>query len=57
MPTNYKVRDNDKAHFVVPVADGIVEKAEDYFYSSARNYAELSTVIDVVLIPPQLITY
>lgn len=40
-----------------PVADGIVEKPEDYFYSSARNYAELSTVLDVVLIPPQLITY
>jgi len=30
-----------------PVRSGIVEKAEDYLYSSARNYAEMESVIDV----------
>jgi len=31
-----------------PVQSGIVAKAEDYLYSSARNYAELDAVIDVI---------
>ncbi|MCL2593328.1 MAG: transposase [Defluviitaleaceae bacterium] len=31
-----------------PVQAGIVEKAEDYLYSSARNYADLSTVLEVI---------
>ena len=31
-----------------PVAQKIVEKPEDYIFSSARNYAELSSEIDVI---------
>ncbi|MBL7883996.1 MAG: transposase, partial [Bacteroidia bacterium] len=34
----------------------IVEKPEDYLFSSARNYADLEGVLDVVVIPPQLRT-
>jgi REP element-mobilizing transposase RayT len=34
-----------------PVVDRIVEKAEDYIYSSARNYASLEPVMEVVLLP------
>ena len=30
-----------------PVRIGIVAKTEDYLYSSARNYAGLSTIIDI----------
>ena len=33
-----------------PVRAGIVEKPEDYLYSSARNYADLDIVIDVIRI-------
>jgi REP element-mobilizing transposase RayT len=33
-----------------PVRAGIVEKPEDYLYSSARNYADLDSVIDVIRI-------
>lgn len=39
-----------------PVEDKIVTKPEDYLYSSARNYADLESVLDVVIIPPQLRT-
>ncbi|MES2680896.1 MAG: transposase [Bacteroidota bacterium] len=39
-----------------PVKDGIVEKPEDYLYSSARNYADLDSVLRVDLIPHQLKT-
>lgn len=31
-----------------PVKNGIVEKPEDYLYSSARNYAGLESLIDVI---------
>jgi REP element-mobilizing transposase RayT len=31
-----------------PVRAGMVEKAEDYLYSSARNYAGLNGVLDVI---------
>ena len=31
-----------------PVRAGIVEKPEDYLYSSARNYAELESKIDII---------
>jgi REP element-mobilizing transposase RayT len=34
-----------------PVRAGIVEKAEDYLYSSARNYAGLDSMLDVIVIP------
>lgn len=40
-----------------PVQDMIVEKAEDYLFSSARNYAGLSFFLDVVLESPQLKTF
>jgi hypothetical protein len=30
-----------------PVEAGIVEKQEDYLYSSARNYQELSSVLEI----------
>jgi REP element-mobilizing transposase RayT len=30
-----------------PVRTGIVAKAEEYLYSSARNYAELSSIIEI----------
>ena len=40
-----------------PVSDGIVERAEEYYYSSARNYADLNGVLDVVVLPPKLITF
>lgn len=35
-----------------PVEAGIVEKPEDYLYSSSRNYNSLSGLIDVILIEP-----
>jgi len=31
-----------------PVKNGLVEKPEDYLYSSARNYAGLESLIDVI---------
>jgi len=34
-----------------PVHAGIVEKTEDYLYSSARNYAGLDGVLEVIVIP------
>lgn len=33
-----------------PVADGIVEKPEDYLYSSARNYAGMDALLNVELL-------
>ena len=38
-----------------PVAAGIVEKAEDYLYSSARNYYEMKGMIEVMLLDPLLL--
>jgi REP element-mobilizing transposase RayT len=40
-----------------PVVDKIVEKPEDYLFSSARNYADLDSELDVFVLPKQLITY
>ena len=40
-----------------PVRAGIVAKPEDYLYSSARNYAGLSSVMDVVLLSMPWKTY
>ncbi len=40
-----------------PVEAGIVMKPEEYLYSSARNYADLENLLDVVVIDPQLRTY
>jgi REP element-mobilizing transposase RayT len=39
-----------------PVEDGIVERPEDYLYSSARTYADIDSLLDIVIVPPQLIT-
>ncbi|HPS63208.1 MAG TPA: hypothetical protein PLK82_09100, partial [Bacteroidales bacterium] len=39
-----------------PVVAMIVEKPEDYLFSSARNYAGLSALLDVVLETPFLET-
>jgi hypothetical protein len=40
-----------------PVVDKIVEKPEDYLFSSARNYANLDSELDIFVLPKQLITY
>ena len=37
-----------------PVVAGIVEKPEDYLYSSARNYYGMSGLIDVILADPEV---
>ena len=33
-----------------PVEEGIVQNAEDYLYSSARNYANLETAMEIDLL-------
>jgi len=40
-----------------PVNEMIVEKEEDYLFSSARNYADLDSLIDIIKESSQLITY
>jgi len=35
----------------------LVEKPEDYLFSSARNYAELPSILDIILETPELKTY
>ena len=35
-----------------PVVAGIVERPEDYLYSSARDYCGLPGLIDVILVDP-----
>ncbi len=40
-----------------PVKDMIVEREEDYLFSSARNYADLDSLIDIIKESSQLITY
>jgi hypothetical protein len=40
-----------------PVVAGIVERPEDYLYSSARDYYGGKGLIDVILLDPILITY
>ena len=44
---------NSKINYIHenPVRAGIVEKAEDYLYSSARNYAGSDGVLDVIVTP------
>ena len=37
-----------------PVVAGIVEKPEDYLYSSARDYYGLKGLIDIILVDPML---
>jgi REP element-mobilizing transposase RayT len=38
-----------------PVKEMIVQKPEEYFFSSARNYAGLDFLLDIVLETPELI--
>ncbi len=40
-----------------PVVDRIVDKPEDYRFSSARNYADLDSELDVFVLPKQLVMY
>ena len=40
-----------------PVRDMLVEKPEEYLFSSARNYAELPSLLDIILETQQLKTY
>jgi hypothetical protein len=40
-----------------PVKELIVERPEDYIFSSARNYAGLSNYLDIVLESVRMITY
>jgi hypothetical protein len=40
-----------------PVEEMIVAKPEDYLFSSARNYADLESLLDVITIDSKLITY
>jgi len=40
-----------------PVVTGIVANAEDYLYSSARNYADLENVLDVIQVSRRWKTY
>ncbi len=40
-----------------PVKELIVEKEEDYLFSSARNYADLDNYLDIELITPKPKTY
>jgi len=35
-----------------PVEAGIVEKPEDYLYSSARDYNSLKGMLDIILLDP-----
>jgi REP element-mobilizing transposase RayT len=40
-----------------PVREMTVSKEEDYWFSSARNYAERKALLEIILETPQLITY
>ena len=40
-----------------PVHDMVVQEPQGYLFSSARNYAELPAMFDIILETPQLKTY
>ncbi len=40
-----------------PVEARLVERAEEYFFSSARNYAELDAPLEIVMETRELLTY
>ena len=40
-----------------PVQDMLVQEPQDYLFSSARNYAELPSLLDIILETTQLKTY
>ena len=50
---------NEKVNYIHlnPVEEMLVEQAEDYLYSSARNYMDLDNLLEVELIDKKLITY
>ena len=39
-----------------PVKKGLVEYPEDYLYSSARNYADMEGVLDVIMVAREMKT-
>jgi hypothetical protein len=39
-----------------PVDEMIVEKPEDYIFSSARNYSGFKHLLDIVVETPRLVT-
>jgi putative transposase len=39
-----------------PVVDMLVDKPEDYLFSSARNYTDRSTLLPVILLTPPVLT-
>lgn len=49
----------NKLHYIHrnPVMEMIVSKEEDYLFSSARNYADLDYLLEIILESSQLITY
>jgi REP element-mobilizing transposase RayT len=49
----------DKINYIHqnPVRAGFVKKPEDWLYSSATNYNDMESVLDVVLVAHRLITY
>ena len=49
----------ERLHYIHhnPVRNGIVEKPEDYMYSSARNYATLDAVLEIELLTFSWKTY
>ncbi len=40
-----------------PVEEMIVNNPEDYLYSSARNYAELPYLLEIIMESQELVTY
>lgn len=40
-----------------PVVDKIVQYPEDYLFSSARNYAAIDSLVDVVVLPHEVRSY
>jgi len=40
-----------------PVEEMIVSKPEDYVFSSARNYADLSALLEIVVESSRQVTY
>jgi len=49
LKTHSSLNEDQKIRYIHenPVQAGIVEQAEDYLYSSARNYAGLETLIEI----------
>lgn len=52
MSTGYQIKEQDKF-----IKADIVEKPEDYLYSSARNYASMDAVLNIEILTYTWITY